>query len=188
MARRIKLGVVANEFFDLALRRMGGFGWVARQVARCFADPGLGVDVVYLTGALRAPPGQREMVVHGRRMLLRQRSALANFRQVRAERPDLLLTIDFRPEYLRICWTLPRTPLIVWVHIPRSPEVIAKVNSLRIPGAPGVSPRGTFPPTGSTLARVLQASWWLGRPVLLASPAPHMRVELARVLGREVDE
>ena len=47
--RRLKLGVVANEFFDLSYSRMGGFGWATRQVSHCFGgDPGLGVDVVLI--------------------------------------------------------------------------------------------------------------------------------------------
>ncbi len=43
--RRIKVGIVANEFFDRRLGRMGGFGWAAAQVASCFRDePDVGVD------------------------------------------------------------------------------------------------------------------------------------------------
>jgi len=185
---RIKLGVLANEFFDPALGRMGGFGWAARQVARCFQDPGLGVDVVYLTGELRAAPGQRETVVHGRRLLLRQPSALANFRQIQAERPDLLLTIDYRPPYRPVCLALMRTPMIVWVHDPRPPEDVAQVNTVRIPGAPSARPRGTYQPDCSSLGPIVRLSRRLGRSVVFAGHAPHMRDKFARVIGMEVNE
>ena len=51
----MKLGVIADEFFDRAMGRMGGFGWAARQLSRIFNDdPSQGVDVVFLSGELRS--------------------------------------------------------------------------------------------------------------------------------------
>jgi hypothetical protein len=41
--RQLKLGVISNEFFDVNVGRMGGFGWAAATVARCFGEePQLG--------------------------------------------------------------------------------------------------------------------------------------------------
>ena len=186
--RRLKLGVLANEFFDPELGRMGGFGWAARQIARCFADPALGVDVVYLTGELRARPGQQEVVVHGTRLIPRQRSKLRDILRVRAEKPDLLLVMDYRPNYRFVCWALPRTPMIVWVRDPRPPDDVAKVNTLSIPGQNGTRPKGILQPDCSSLGNIARASRWLGRPLLFASPAPHLREKLSRMIGMEVDE
>jgi hypothetical protein len=173
--RRLTLGVLANEFFDPELGRMGGFGWAARQIVRCFADPALGVDVVYLTGELRARPGQQVVVVHGTRLIPRQRSIFRNIVRVRAEKPDLLLAMDYRPNYRLMCWALTRTPMIVWVRDPRPPDEVAKVNTLSIPGQNGTRPQGILQPDCSslgTIARTLtgeQVGW-------LVTPAPAGRV------------
>ena len=49
--RKIKLGLVTDEFFDAQLGRLGGFGWAARQLGRIFnEDPSLGVELVYVAG------------------------------------------------------------------------------------------------------------------------------------------
>ena len=61
MKKRIKLGVIADEFFEPAMGRMGGFGWAARQVSRIFNDdPSQGVDVVFLSGELRSSATLKE--------------------------------------------------------------------------------------------------------------------------------
>jgi glycosyltransferase involved in cell wall biosynthesis len=185
--RRLKVGILANEFFELTLGRMGGFGWAARQVAQTFKDSSLGVDLVYLTGELRAPRGVPETVVHGTRLIFR-RSALSDLRRARAERLDLLLVIDYRPNYRLLCWALPRTPMIVWVRDPRPSDDVAKVDTLRIPGADRVRPKGIVQPDCSSLGTIVRASRWLGRPVLFASPAPHLQDKLTRMIGMEVDD
>lgn len=185
---QIKLGVLANEFFESSLGRMGGFGWAARQVARIFADPRLGVDVVFLTGELRAGPRQRETLVHGRRLLLRQPWAIADVQRVRAERIDLLLLMDYRPNYQLICWALPRTSMMVWVRDPRPPDDVAKVNTLRIPGSEGRRPHGIVQPDCSSLGTLARASRWFGRPLLFASPAPHLRDKLTRMIDVPIED
>ncbi len=184
----VKIGVLANEFFDLTLGRLGGFGWAARQVARCFQDHALGVEVVYFTGELRAAPGRSETTVHGTRLVLRQGSALADVRRTRAEHPDVLLVMDYRPNYRLVCWALPRTPMIVWVRDPRPPEDVTKVDSLCIPGAEAVRPKGIVQPDCSSLATLVRVGRRIGRPVVFASPAPHLRDKLARMIGMEIDE
>src|SRR5262249_42622093 len=98
---------------------MGGFGWAAREVARTFEDPTLGVDVVYFTGQVRGRPGQKEMVVHGRRLILKQPTLSEDARLVSAERVDLLLVIDYRPTYFNVCQALPETPIVFWMRDPR---------------------------------------------------------------------
>jgi glycosyltransferase involved in cell wall biosynthesis len=184
----VKLGILANEFFDLSLGRLGGFGWAARQVARVFENASLGVDVVFLTGELRAGPDRDETRVHGRRLVLRQGKPITDVRRTRAEGLDLLLAMDYRPNYRTVCWALPRTPMIVWVRDPRPPEDVAIVDTLRIPGANGVRPRGIVQPDCSSLGTLVQAARWLGRPLLFATPAPHLRDRLARMIRLPVDD
>jgi hypothetical protein len=56
---RIKLGIIANEFFELELGGMGGFGWAARQVARLFnREPRHGVEAVFLSRMVRTGAGR----------------------------------------------------------------------------------------------------------------------------------
>jgi len=61
--RKLKLGVVANEFFDASVGRFGGFGWATRQVARFFtARPELGVEVVFLSREMEAEDNERQLI------------------------------------------------------------------------------------------------------------------------------
>jgi len=78
--------------------------------------------------------------------------------------------------------------MIVWVRNPRPPEDVAKLSTLRLPGALGVRPSGIFQLDCSSLGTIARVSRWLGRPVLFASPAPHLRSKLAGMIGVEVDE
>ncbi len=181
--RRLVLGVVANEFFDLGLGRMGGFGWAARELARSFADPSLGVDVVFLTGELLDSGDGQETVVHGRPLILRSPSAVRNARRVRTQHPDVLLLIDYRPNYRAVCWTLPRTPIIVWVRDPRPPEDVETVDSLRIPGAEHVQPKGTFQPSCRSLGTLARVGYWTGRRLLFAATCDSLRDKAARMLN-----
>lgn len=162
----MKLAVVANEFFDVELGRMGGFGWAARQVARCFAEaPSLGVEVVFFS---REHRGARERTSHGRRLIPIHPSRLADFARVRREKVDLILSIDYRKSYLPLFSYLPRTPLIVWARDPRSPRDQERAAGIRIPGQEGIVPAGVRSPDTTTLRKVWRASRALGRPFTLA--------------------
>jgi glycosyltransferase involved in cell wall biosynthesis len=183
------LGVVANEFFDLRLGRMGGFGWAARQVARCFQEePSLGVEVVFLTNASGVGNGRPETTVHGTRLVSFNRGRLDNFRRLRAERLDLLLGIDYRPNYRFFYRSLPRTPLVNWVRDPRTPEDVAEVKSLRFPEAGAPQPEGVDPIDCTSLARVVQMSRLVSRPVLFATPAPHLAAKCEGTYGVKKSE
>jgi glycosyltransferase involved in cell wall biosynthesis len=185
--RKIKVGVIANEFFEHTLGRMGGFGWAARQVALCFnSDPTLGVDVIFLTTEPSAIVGQHETVVHGTQLLFSKQEQAGYSYIIRPTDIDLLLAIDYRPNYRFLCSVLPHTPLIVWVRDPRPPEDVEKINTLRIPGAAGVRPQGIDPIDCTSLAGVVRASHRVHRPILFASPAPFLADKMAGAYG--VDE
>ncbi|HEX8922785.1 MAG TPA: hypothetical protein VF766_15020, partial [Pyrinomonadaceae bacterium] len=133
---RIKLGIVANEFYDLKVGRMGGFGWAARQVANLFNEhPEHGVEVAFLNRTLQLCGDTTKAQVHQTPLITRPKGRLAGIRQLRAEKFDLLLMIDYRTSYRFFAGALPRTPIIVWVRDPRPPEDVQKINTLRIPGA-----------------------------------------------------
>jgi glycosyltransferase involved in cell wall biosynthesis len=180
---RIKLGIVANEFFDRDVGRIGGFGWAAARVARCFGeDPALGVDVVFLPGEVNAADRGAERIVHGTR-LLGVGAASEYAKRVRRERLDLLLLIDFRPGYRIAIWARPRTPVILWARDPRPPEDVARVSTLEIPGAPGIQPQGVSPLDCTSFARVVRRAWWWRRRVLVATTTPYLHAKVPGTYG-----
>jgi hypothetical protein len=156
-SRRINLGIIANEFFDSSISTMGGFGWAARQVTRCFTDdPSLGVDVTLVSGLLPRPGMPSEARSHGVPIIFRDPSRLAVLRRMWSRRFDLLLTIDYRPTYRAYLKALPRTPVVVWVRDPRPPEDWAEIAGLRIPGADGAVPSGIQQVDCRSLAAILR--------------------------------
>lgn len=181
---RIKLGIVANEFFDRDVGRMGGFGWAAARVARCFAeDPELGVDVVFLTGEVKVADAGGERIVHGTRLLGVDSGAFRYAMRVRRARLDLLLLIDYRPGYQTAIRARPRTPVILWARDPRPPEDEARVSTLEIPGAPGIRPQGVSPIDCTSFARIVRQARWWRRKVLVATTTPFLHAKVPGTYG-----
>ena len=165
---RHRLGIVTNEFFDRTEGGIGGFGWATRAVCALLRQrPELGLEPVVLTprrGAVENVAGAHVVHQSGNRLQLA--------RAVRQARIDLLLAIDYRPNYLPLLAALPRTPLVVWARDPRSPDDDQRVAAVRIPGREEEVPYGVDPIDCTSLRRVVAASRVVGRPVLFGSPAP----------------
>jgi glycosyltransferase involved in cell wall biosynthesis len=171
--KRIKVGIVANEFFGREVGGFGGFGWAARQVARLFNEqPEHGFEAVFLNRTLTREAGGGR--VHGTPLITRNGGRLSGMRAVRAVRPDLLLMIEYRPSYRFFTGALPRTPIIVWVRAPRTPEDVRKVKTLRIPGDGDALPQGIVEFDCTSLGKIVRASRLLARPVLFAAQSPHL--------------
>ena len=186
MGKRLKLGVITDEFFDASLGRLGGFGWAARRLGEIFnGDPSLNVDLVYVAGEHCATPDRPEAHVHGSRVLLRQHSRHANVRAMRRERFDLLLTIDYNLGYSVYLRALPRTPAIVWVRDPRTPADAARIDAVRIPRAPDERPQGLMSHDGRSLARIAREATVMRRRLLLATPTPLLVRKLEDAYGFE---
>ena len=181
--KKLKLGVVANEFFDLSVGRMGGFGWATRQVAKCFSDPELGVEVVFLSGELTTDKCSTKTTIHGTKFIPRQPNRWANMLSLWQERIDVLLVIDYRADYRYIFKMLPKTPIIVWVRDPRPPEDVAKIQTIRIPGQEDRIPNGLGAIDCTSLAQVVKQSRWLNRPVLFGTPASFLRGKVKGTYG-----
>lgn len=182
----LRLAIVADEFFEPALGRMGGFGWAARQVARVFLDdPSLGVIPIFISAARRRPAGaaEGETRAHGARLIFREPGALATVRRLWRERFDLLLSIDYRARYRPIFFGFPRTPLLVWGRDPRTPADHAKIDGLRFPGAVEPCANWVALEGATTLGGVLRWSRIAGRPVRLATPAPSLAEKFAAAYG-----
>lgn len=170
---RIRVGIVANEFFGPEVGGIGGFGWAARQVAQLFNEhPEHGFEAVFLNRTLPPAGNGGRTQAHNTPLFTRRAGWLSSARELRAERLDLLLLIDYRPSYRFFAGALPRTPIIVWVRDPRTPEDMRKIETLRIPGAACVRPQGIQTIDCTSLSAVVRASRLLARPVLFATPAP----------------
>lgn len=184
----MKLGVVANEYFDHTVSRMGGFGFAAQQAMGVFLeDPALGVEVVCLPARKLTFPDPRRPAVHGVRAVPYRSGSdaavAAHHAALRAERPDVLLTIDYRPSYDRVLRTLRRTPTIIWVRDPRTPDDWRMVDSLRIPGAEGVRPQGLGYIDCTPMRWEALRSKLFRRHLMFATLAPHLADKMEATYG-----
>lgn len=183
MARRLRLGILSDEFFEPSLGRLGGFGWATRQVARLFhEDPALGVDVVLLTNELTCAGSLREVEVHGCRLLLRDPNRWRQLRRLRAEGLDLVLTIDYHLGYRFFLRALPFTPFLVWARDPRTRADRDRIETLRVPGDTA-RPRGIESLDGRSLAAVRRWPRPRRGRVLLAATSPYLIPKLAESFG-----
>jgi glycosyltransferase involved in cell wall biosynthesis len=166
------VGIVANEFLDSKLGRMGGFGWVASHSAECLGQSSsLGFRPVFLSGQHYRTGARRATTSNGVPLIFRDRD-LAAYRRALAQRGvSLLLTIDYRASYAPIIASLPRAPLIIWANDPRPRADVEKIATLEIPNDPA-PPQG-ISATGTTSLRVvLDEASEANRSVQLVSPAP----------------
>jgi glycosyltransferase involved in cell wall biosynthesis len=182
--KRIKVGIVANEFFGREVGGFGGFGWAARQVARLFnGHPEHGFEAVFLNRTLPREAGGRLAHAQDTPLITRDRGRLLDIASVRAVRPDLLLLIDYRPAFRFFAGALAWTPIIVWVRDPRTPQDVRKVDTLRIPGEESAHPQGIGGIDCTSLGKIVRASRLLARPVLFATHAQHLAVKVPDTYG-----
>jgi len=52
--RAVRAGIVANEFFESGINRVGGFGWAARKSVNAFRSDSRYADSVFYSGGLEA--------------------------------------------------------------------------------------------------------------------------------------
>ena len=158
---------------------MGGFGWAARQVSTLFnSRPELGVSVSFLSGRSRRRGSPA--AVHGTPIVF---CGAGCDRQTLARgKPDLLLTLDFRPRYRAVFDIFDRVPVIVWVRDPKPPHIQAEVDSLRLPKDPSW-PQGIKPINSRALAGAAAARVRAGIPVLFGTPAPSLASVVRQTYG-----
>ena len=134
---KFTIGVVANEFFDLDLGRMGGFGWSTLLLAEVFRRrEDLHVQLIFIfadhtqrKASSRRNGGSRGITtVHGWPLIELQShkkndagSAMPwTQRYLQAAQPDVFIFIDFRDSYLRAHTAMPHVPIILWARDPRT--------------------------------------------------------------------
>ena len=179
----MRLGIVADEFFDEDVGRMGGFGWAARQVARVFKKhPQLGVSIVFLAASLKSRNGSCHTCVHDTPLLFYTDGP--GYRDhILKENLDLILTIDYRPNYSRILDILSCTPVIVWVRDPRPPATQARLATLQFPGDCSISPKGIKFIDCTSLSLLPGPYVQPRRPFLFATPAPTLSLSIKDTYG-----
>lgn len=166
----MKVGIVANEFFDPAVGRVGGFGWVARQASLLLRSRNEGrIETVFLTGEIT---GRGETTLAcGTRLIYCRKKSPGYWWQLIRERIDVLLAVDYRPGYRDVLSLLSSTPIVFWVQEPRPAADVAKVATLRIPGQ-DEAPAGSRSINCTSFAEVAKASQKRGRPIEYVAPAP----------------
>ncbi len=174
----LTVGIVANEFYDPRLGRMGGFGMNALLAARALSTINdVTVRPLFLSGEHRAAPTRPWRPApglvgssNGFPILLRGRRG-PWLRRLRELDVDVLLTIEHRPTYNELIEALPATPLVVWVRDPRPQADLEKIGTLEIPGET-VMPLGIQPNDSSSFAPIWRRARDEGRPLAIVSPAP----------------
>lgn len=168
----IKVGIVANEFFDPKINRVGGFGWAGQRAMQTFKGDPRFAQPVFFSGEFIGKTAFIETA--GNKIVLPSPKRFISAWRAWNERPDILLCIDYRPSYLRWLRGLPFTPVIVWVRDPRTPTDMVRLNSLRVPGT-DKPPAGIHDCDFRSLARFLSDKRFPQRRVVLANKMAYMR-------------
>jgi len=173
MKKRAKLGIIANEFFDPTISRIGGFGMLSRQISRCaesLVDFPLSVQLFH--GA--PPPGATlPRRVYGR-PLHRPRG---NWRGEKytllfsGARPDVWLSVDYRPNYEYFLLMFQSAPLIMWVQDPKTPEDWERISTCRVPGSEYAEPQGLGFIDCTPLSKLVESRIALGARTIFSVPS-----------------
>ena len=165
------VGIVANEFFDPALGRMGGFGWAARTSAECLAGARQ-VDRPPVLLAGRRGLGTRRPDRHESGIPLVKHDDDRKRYARRLDRADvgLFLTVDYRPNYLPVLEARD-LPTIVWIRDPRSPADVERIATLELPSRLE-PPQGVDAIDCRSLGAHVNRTETAGGSIAFASPAP----------------
>lgn len=171
----IKVGIIANEFFDPNLGRMGGFGWLAKAAAEAFAISGE-VEPVFITSEFELP--LMNTSIHGTQVIDRTGGIFYRVNRLRSEKFDRLISIDWRPNYNGIAAALLDVPLTVWVQDPRSTYDIRRIKTLAIPNSPE-------PPAGidfidcSSLRKIQKLKRFFRKEIVFAGHANYLEEKIS---------
>jgi len=120
-----RIGIVVDEFFCSEYPPLGGFGLTAKNLAEFFhARPHLNVEVVALLPPYRGT-GDAPTELHRTRVLQVPTAAsrLGAARSILSHaKIDLLVAIDYYPNYFTRLFAMPRLPVLVWLRDPHSPD------------------------------------------------------------------
>jgi len=180
------VGILANEFFDRKLGRMGGFGWAARTSAEALAAaPEVGYAPLFLVGKGERLRGATTAEhASGVRLVRHDANARRYSRALERTGLAVFLTVDFRPNYTPVLGAR-RAPVVVWVRDPWTADDRRRISTLTLP-ASGETPRGVEGHYSESLAELIET---YGSRVVLASPAPGIaRAKTKGAYGVDVDD
>ena len=173
--RPLHLGIVTDEHLGLAESRKGGFGWASQQVGRFFNEhPELGVRPVVINCERTHGRTDLPADIEGVPAVWRAGGRIAA-PQLNGRKIDLLLFIDYRPNYRIVFAQKPFTPAIVWVRDPWGPDEHRDLLSLRLPGRPDERPQGITPPDHRSMRQMWQLSRLTRRKLIFATTATFLR-------------
>lgn len=176
MGTPLRVGIVANEFFDQKIGRVGGFGWAARKAASVFnKHPKCNIKTWFLTAENIKNNVDTIPVLDETPLIILNGNRFSNVAKLLSKRIDILLTIDYRSTYRAVFNALPFTPIITWVRDPRPQRDIEKMMSLKIPGKERVKPAGINAIKTHELSHYRSRPFPLRNSVILANKMPHMR-------------
>tara|TARA_R110002020_G_scaffold316899_2_gene532250 strand:+ start:15866 stop:17071 length:1206 start_codon:yes stop_codon:yes gene_type:complete len=190
---RIRLGIIANEFFDQRISRMGGFGMLSKQIAEAAAQStGAHIDVDLYWG--EAPKhvieSGKKMSVYGRPLRYPswnwRRDKLSIMSKFAA--PDIFLTIDYRPTYEYFLSMFPKAPMLMWVQDPKTPEDWARIATCKVPGHGDTLPKGLEYIDCTPLAELVKQRREQGLKTIFAAPSPFLEAKIEATYGCGADE
>jgi glycosyltransferase involved in cell wall biosynthesis len=171
----IKVGIIANEFYDPIAGRMGGFGWLAKAAAQAFASSGE-IEPVFITSEFEL--ASEVKFIHGIQIIDRSGGPLYRMNNLRSAKFDRLISIDWRPNYSRIATVLLDVPLTVWVQDPRSSYDIRRIKSLAIPNSED-SPAGIDFIDCSSLKKVHELKKVFRKEIIFAGHANYLEEKVS---------
>jgi len=184
----LRVGILANEFFDPEHGGIGGFGWAAKRAAETLIEKAPFVrKVTFLAPAAYAgPPALHGIPVRAlARSGYSSRVRIENIVRHALDPIDVILSIDYRPNYTAWYLARPRTPVIVWSRDPKTSEDWERIDTLRIPGRLDAVPGGTHRINTASLGRFVSRTRRFGRPVLVASKMSYLAAKTPGAYGLE---
>ena len=181
---RQRLGIIANEFFDPRISRIGGFGILTRQIVNCAAeydDPKIDVDLYW--GEPPEDLNPNGLKVYDRPLHIRTDSYRRDRLRLLLRRPDLFLTIDYRDAYNHFLHMFPRVPHIMWVQDPKAPDDWERIATAIVPGKGRVEPAGLGYIDCFGLGKVVEHRAAHGAPTIFAVPTPYLETKILGTYG-----
>ncbi|MEO1476485.1 MAG: glycosyltransferase family 4 protein [Pseudomonadota bacterium] len=190
---RLRLGIIANEFFDARISRLGGFGMLSKQIvaaAEGSSNPQIDVDLYWGDPPDHIRESNEKLEIYGRPARFPKYKWRREKLSIMAERkvPDLFLTIDYRENYEYYLSMFPRAPMLMWVQDPKTPEDWARIGTTYVPGQEGIEPRGLQYIDCTPLADLVKRRRAAGYKTIFAAPSPFLEAKVESTYGMMPNE
>lgn len=169
--RRLRLGILATEFFDERLGGFGGFGFAARRIATLLRETDAPIEPSFILG--RDYGGHGLSHLDGFQLLSPAGIISKDLRLFRSARLDLIISVDWRSGFRYITRVSPFSDLIVWINAPIAVRQRFQMRSVAAATDPGAGANQTRSiPSRSNLRSVVRETHFLPRKIVWASTSP----------------